>query len=108
MKNITADTDYAEKLEKLLMLKEKLGAQEKELSRLLARLEDAESKRAALSKEISSTLNTSQCVKEPSREISKLMAAVNNLPDIESIVKCEICGKLYVSGSFHECPKMDI
>ncbi|WP_410508402.1 hypothetical protein RSJ42_16860 [Methanosarcina hadiensis] len=108
MKNITSDSDYVERLEKLLMLKEKLGAQEKELSRLLARLEDAESKRVALSKEISSTLNTSQCVEEPPREISKLMVAVNNLPEVESIVKCEICGKLYVSGSCHECPKMDI
>jgi uncharacterized tellurite resistance protein B-like protein len=102
---MTTDPDYDERLEKLRILKEKLGAQEKELEKLLARLEDTEAKRAAVIEEIGSTLNTPQCVEAPSQEMSKLMAAINNLPDVESIVKCEICGKLYVSGNFHECPE---
>jgi len=104
---MTTEPDYDERLEKLRILKEKLGAQEKELEKLLARLEDTEAKRAAVIKEIGSTLNKPQFAGEPPQEISKLMAAINNLPDVESIVKCEICGKLYVSGSCHECPEAD-
>ncbi len=103
MKNMTTEPDYFERLEKLLLLKEKLGVQEKELSRLLARLEDVEAKRTVVIKEIGNTLSTQQRVKEPPKEMSKLMVAINNLPKVESIVKCEICGKLYVSGNCHEC-----
>lgn len=104
---MTTEPDYDERLEKLRILKEKLGAQEKELEKLLARLEDAEAKRAAVINEIGSTLNNPQFAEEPPQEISKLMAAINNLPDVESIVKCEICGKLYVSDIGHECPEVD-
>lgn len=104
---MTIEPAYEEKIEKLLMFKEKLGAQEKELSRLLSRLEDAEAKRTAVSKEIVNTSNTQQRLEELPHEMSKLMVAVNNLPDVESIIKCEICGKLYVSDIGHECPEVD-
>jgi seryl-tRNA synthetase len=104
---MTTEPDYQERLEKLLMFKEKLGAQEKELSRLLTRLEDTEVKRAAVSKEIGNNLSTQQRVEESPQEMSKLMTAINYLPDVESIVKCEICGKLYISGNCHECPEVD-
>lgn len=104
---MTTEPAYEKKIEKLLMFKEKLGAQEKELSRLLSRLENAEAKRTAVSKEIVNTLNTQQRVEEPPQEMSKLMVAINNLPDVESITKCEICGKLYVSDIGHECPEVD-
>lgn len=100
---MTIDLDYDERLEKICILKEKLGAQEKELEKLLARLEYVETKRTAVIKDIGYTLNTQQLAKEPPREMSKLMVAINNLPDVESIVKCEICGKLYVSDNCHEC-----
>ncbi|MDQ1276352.1 MAG: hypothetical protein QG610_1928 [Euryarchaeota archaeon] len=105
---MTTEPDCDERLEKLRMLKEKLGAQEKELEKLLARLEDAEAKRAAVIKDLGSTLNASPSVEKPPQEMSKLMIAINNLPDVESIVECEICGKLYVSGNCHECSKMNI
>lgn len=104
---MTTEPAYEEKLEKLLMFKEKLGAQEKELSRLLSRLEGSEAKRTAVSKEIVNTPNIQQHVEEPYQEMSKLMVAINNLPDVESIVKCEICGKLYISDIGHECPEAD-
>lgn len=104
---MTTEPDYEEKIEKLRMFKEKLGAQEKELSRLLSRLEDADAKRTSVSKEIGNTLNTQQSVEESPQEMSKLMVAINNLPDVESIIKCEICGKLYVPDIGHECPEVD-
>lgn len=100
---MTIELDCDERLEKLRMLKEKLGAQEKELEKLLSRLEGAEARRAAVIKDIDSTLNASPYVEEPPQEMSKLMIAINNLPDVGSILECEICGKLYVSGNCHEC-----
>jgi uncharacterized tellurite resistance protein B-like protein len=68
IKNMTTEPDYDERLKKLRILKEKLGAQEKELEKLLARLEDAEAKRAAVINEIGSTLNNPQFAEEPPQE----------------------------------------
>ncbi|AKB77788.1 hypothetical protein MSHOH_1305 [Methanosarcina horonobensis HB-1 = JCM 15518] len=100
---MTEEHDYDERSEKLRKFKEKLGAQEKELEKLLAKLEDLEAKRAEVIKEIGNTSSTPQYVKEPLQQMSKLMVAINNLPEVKSIAKCEICGKLYVSGNCHEC-----
>ena len=84
---MTIEPDCDERLEKLRMLKEKLGAQEKELEKLLARLEGTEARRAAVIKDLGGTLNASPCVGEPPQEMSKLMIAINNLPDVKSIVE---------------------
>lgn len=59
--------------EKLNKLKDKLDAYEKELKRLRAEVEDLEAQQKSL------------------------------IEEKKKIIKCEICGKLYVLGDIHEC-----
>jgi len=85
-------------LEKLNRLREKLGAQEKELSRLLARLEDLEARREKLTEEIDSTSKRSEHGKN-------LLASSSGLCE-EDWVTCNVCGKTYLKGEIHECPEV--
>ena len=59
--------------EKLNKLKDKLDAYEKELNTLRAEIEDLEMQQKSL------------------------------IEEKKKIIKCEICGKLYVLGDIHEC-----
>ena len=63
--------------EELNKLKEKLDAYEKELKRLRAEIEDLEMKQKSL------------------------------IEEKKKIIKCEICGKLYVLGDIHECKDIE-
>ena len=96
--------------QRLVKLKERLDAQDEELNRLRAEIEDLAAGQRCLIEEIDKTFNMSKYggpYEDAENEKTSELPAAYDPYEEEGRVTCYICGRTYLKGECHECPDVD-